>query len=300
MTDQAKCRKLAEEIASILSQGINLEAKTLEYMDSTFGINTPEELSSFLQNEDESDKESVLQLIFFPSRQSRERLEPILENKDYKSDDIEEVARILTKTTPQVFLYHPFFREKTSIEFNFEYAVNFISRLYIREQLPEHIRALIENTYSQEFANSIKVSLRCAKFDYTPINQELLERALSGLNLQKTPQDEFDFLISLLEETKTNEDLWDFFQRKKIFLKQHLEKAKYIEEQVSSQPMEILMLQGANTLSISSTTLNNQLNLLEDICLQLFGQVPSGDQTLPVYMDRENAQENLHRFFRPE
>jgi len=300
MSDQEKCHMLAEEISSLLSQGITLAPETMQYIESTFGVSTPEGLSNLLQEQDDTEKEAVLQLIFFPSRETRERLEPTLEKEDFTSSDIQEIASVLTSTTPVVSLYHPFCSEKIGIDLEFEYAAGFVSRLYIQKKLPQYITNIIDNNFSSEFATGIKVGLRCAKFEQNTTNLELLETVFTRLDLEKLPWKLFNYILTLLEESKSNEDLWQFFKRKKIFIKQHLEKAKYIEEQVSSQPMELLMMQGINTLSTSSSELGDQLHMLEDICLQTFGAIPGGDNFQPVQMEKGELYQDLNGFMGPD
>ncbi|MFW6415664.1 MAG: hypothetical protein ACOCZ2_05030 [Thermodesulfobacteriota bacterium] len=300
MTNQEKCRILAEAISSDLSQGITLAPETIQYIESTFGISTPPALFKLFQEQEETEKESILQLIFFPDRETRKRLEPILEREKFATEDIEEVASLLAKKIPIVSLYPPGVQEAIQTELQTEHAAGFVSRLYIQRKLPRYLSKIIDHNFSSEFATRIKVDLRCAKFEQNATNLELLETVFNRLDLEDMPWKLFNYILTLLEESKSNEDLWHFFKRKKIFIKQHLEKAKYIEKQVSSQPMELLMMQGVNTLSISSSELSDQLHMLQDICLQTFGVIPGGDNFQPVQVEKDNLHQDPDGFMGPD
>jgi len=75
MEPQEKCDVLADEIKKILGQGIDLNDDVVHYIDSTFSNPTVEELQTILADDSNCEKDSLMELLFFPDESMQVQLE---------------------------------------------------------------------------------------------------------------------------------------------------------------------------------------------------------------------------------
>ena len=61
-----KCQSLADEISTLLKEGIQLDSEVLSYIDSTFSYPTSAQIEAVLNDPDHSERDALVELIFFP------------------------------------------------------------------------------------------------------------------------------------------------------------------------------------------------------------------------------------------
>ncbi len=92
---QKKCELLAEEIASILKEGIRLSPDVLHFIDSTYSNPSPQELANILEDESDCERDTLVELIFFPDESIQVRLEDLLERLDLGKKEEQTVRALL-------------------------------------------------------------------------------------------------------------------------------------------------------------------------------------------------------------
>ena len=91
---------LAKKISEMLSKGIGLSADVVHYIDSTFSNPTIEELQIILADDSNCEKDSLMELLFFPDESMQVELEELLErykpqNEDEKKKFKESIPQLI-------------------------------------------------------------------------------------------------------------------------------------------------------------------------------------------------------------
>ncbi|MCP3951447.1 MAG: hypothetical protein GY697_04420, partial [Desulfobacterales bacterium] len=89
------CRRLGLEMEIRLRAGIPLCRDTLAFMASTFSIESPRDLRIVLADPDDSDTQSLLELLFTPDETTRIDLENIIERSSCTDEDEQVVIHDL-------------------------------------------------------------------------------------------------------------------------------------------------------------------------------------------------------------
>ncbi|MBC8393303.1 MAG: hypothetical protein H8E17_12150, partial [Deltaproteobacteria bacterium] len=61
-----RCRILAEKIAAVLREGLDISPQVLHYIDSTFSTPGMAELHEIINDESDPERDCLVELIFFP------------------------------------------------------------------------------------------------------------------------------------------------------------------------------------------------------------------------------------------
>ena len=87
MNSKEKCNQLANEIRKILGGGLILDEDVVHYIDSTFSNPTVEELQAILHDDSNCEKDSLMELLFFPDEKMQIELEEMLEILQLEKQD---------------------------------------------------------------------------------------------------------------------------------------------------------------------------------------------------------------------
>ena len=97
-------RQLAQEISVWLARGIRPEPDVRHYIDSTLALPTHQKLESVLKDPDNCERDTLLELIFFPGQDIQVRLEDLIEQSCFQQDDEEKILGLLMGKKPDVAL----------------------------------------------------------------------------------------------------------------------------------------------------------------------------------------------------
>jgi len=167
MESEDKCGLLAGALQKILSGGITLSSDVIHYIDSTFSNPCAAELQTILQDDSNCEKDSLMELIFFPDESMQLELEEMLENFQFGEQDADKVLDRICRESLQVNVGLPENRGSINLNVTEDVACRFISRLNISKHLnPDLLEAL--NRYDDEnISKRIKVKIRNSRFSPT-------------------------------------------------------------------------------------------------------------------------------------
>ena len=100
MTPGDDCARLVRRIAGILSGGIRVKADVRHFIESTFGSLSLEALGAFLQDESDCERDTLLDLLFFPDEPFQMQIEDLLADLELTPADIEETTARLGRLKP--------------------------------------------------------------------------------------------------------------------------------------------------------------------------------------------------------
>jgi len=286
MDTEEKCTRLADEIRKILSRGISLGDDVLDYIDSTFSNPTIEELQTILQDDANCERDSLMELLFFPDETMQLELEELLEDLRFGGQDEEKVPAILCRQPLPVTMRLPADRGTLSLDLPDEVAPGFIARLHIARHLDDKLRQAIDKHADEDIRNGHKVKLRNARFSPAAHKIEFLCLFFEKVEPQSHDFNIcLDFALSLLDELNDDRELYPALMAKKRFYLRSLQKAQKQEAQLQKSNLETLMSQGSRVILVDKADARKKMLIIDRISRAIFGRTeyfedlhPAADQ----------------------
>ena len=160
---RSKCVLLAEKIKVILQDGFKLSSKVLHFIDSTFYFPSIKNLKEIIQDPSNCERDTLVELIFFPDESIQIRLEELLESEHYQKDDEEKVCNLLLSQKLETAISFPDDRDSTELIMPNSAVNPFISRLNISKKIDKRLIWGIHLT---------KLPTTCSVLGYAGISQE--------------------------------------------------------------------------------------------------------------------------------
>ncbi len=273
MQTQEKCRLLADEIRNILSHGIVLDGDTAHYIDSTFSNPGIPELEGILKNDADCEKDSLLELIFFPDESIQLQLEELLEAFKLHPHDEPRILACLCEAPLHVSLRFADNRGTLQLLLPEDLAGLFLSRLQIGKHIDSRLLAAIDNFKGGKDSLRLKVKIRNSRFVPTADRIEVLRAFFEKIGPQSADVMEcLDFLLDFLEELNEGDDPYRALMAKKKFYFLNLQKAAQLERRLQRTNMETFLLQGQRVVLIDPADARRKMQLIDRISRALFGK----------------------------
>lgn len=266
-------KQLEDAIETIWQQGLALTLDAQHYIDSTISNPSLPELEEILCDESNCEKDSLLELIFFPDQTLQVQLEDLLEGHDFGTEDEENLSRALIAKRLQTTLLFPAGRGRLPLAVP-DWAVGrFISRLNISKKPDPALVDAIRRYVPQPYQALCRVKLRNTRFKFTRNKISFL-----GLFFKKMAAEfrivfsAYDFLLDFLDELEDDSDLYRTLTQKKRFYFQNLQKTERFSAQLKSSNMETLLLQGVRMPYFNTDEARRRMGLIDAICYAVFGK----------------------------
>jgi len=273
MNDDEKCRFLAERIFKILREGIHIDSDVMHFIDSTFSSPCVNELEKIIADNSDCERDSLLELIFFPDEEIQTKLEDLLESHNYCREDEKKVLDYLSSGPIESTIHFPDNKGTLSVKMPYEAAGRFLTRLNIHRKIDKRISAAIDTCVPEKLKIQVKVKLRNA-YDEPAEN-----KILFLCNFFKKIEDEsgdflecLDFILSFLDEAENTSDLFSELIDKKRFYFKNLQRAEKFRQQLEKANMETMILQGVKAPYISIEDEKRKMELIDKISLSIFGR----------------------------
>ena len=283
MESEEKCEKLAHEIRKILGNGITLSSDVAHYIDSTLSNPTVEELQTVLHDESNCEKDSLMELLFFPDETMQLDLEEMLEDLQLGKQDENKVLDTLCRESLQVNVRLPEDRGSLNLILPHEVAPGFIARLHISKHLDKKLREFIDKYADEGVRNGYKVKIRNSRFapDENKIQFlcdffEKLEPQSHDFNIC------LDFALAFLDELKEDQYLYPALMTKKRFYLRSLQKAKKLETQLQKDNLETLLSQGTRVILVDKADARKKTLIIDRISRAIFGKTEYLEDLLPA------------------
>ena len=273
MDSEKKCNQLANEIRKILGNGITLGDDVAHYIDSTFSNPTIEELQAILHDDSNCEKDSLIELLFFPDETMQLGLEEMLESLQLGKQDEDRVRDALCRETLQVTMSLPEDRGTIDLALPHEVAPGFIARLHISRHLHEKLREAINKYAEEDTRLDYKVKIRNSRFSFTENNIKFLCIFFEKLKPQSHDFSTcLDFVLSFMDELEEDRDLYPALVAKKRFYLRSLQKAKKLESQLQKNNLETLLSQGKRVILVDKADTRKKMLIIDRISRAIFGK----------------------------
>jgi len=273
MNTDEKCNLLAKRITKILREGIHLNSDVTHFIDSTFSNPCINELEKIIADQSNPERESLIELIFFPDEEVQAKLENFLKSHHYCREDKKKVLDYLSFKPIESTIHFSDGKGTLSVQMTSEAAGRFLTRLNIHRKIDKRISAAIETYVSEKLKIQVMVKLRNA-FDGLAENKiqflcDFFEKMdhKSGDSLEC-----LDFILPFLNEAEKKSDLFSALIVKKRFYQKNLQQAEKLRQQLEKTNMETMILQGIKAPYISIEDEKRKMELIDKISLSVFGR----------------------------
>jgi len=147
MNADEKCILLAERIVKILREGIHINSDVMHFIDSTFSNPCINELEKIIVDDSDCERDSLIELIFFPDEEIQAKLEDLLESHNYCREDEKKVLDCLSFRQIESTIHFPDNKGAFSVKMPYEAAGRFLARLNIHRNIDEKISAAIDKVH---------------------------------------------------------------------------------------------------------------------------------------------------------
>lgn len=276
---QDKYKHFIKRINNIFKEGLYLSSDVVHFIDSTFSNPTIKEFELIICDEDNCDRDSLIELIFFPEESFQVKIEDLLGRYEFEKNDQQGILECFVNDRPNTKLYFPDDRGVLEIGIPRFAAEQFISRLNISKRLDKELVAILESeTEASQDVNLIRVKMRNTRFEFSEGIVAFLSRFFKSLEFDSEnfwPC--FNFCLEFLSETESSRIRTDFdyFQaltNKKRQYHQQIQKAHKFEKYLQKNNIETLMLQGVTMPSIDVEDLISRISWIDRICISIFGR----------------------------
>ncbi len=273
MPSPDKNRLLADEILKILHRGITLGSEVVHYIDSTFANPSIDELREILQDDSDCEKDSLVELLFFPDKQLKYQLEDLLEKEAFKKKDEKEILEHLYRNPLELEFHFPEDRGSFSLVIPKTAAHQFIKRLNISKQIDHHLLSTIKDNTTADTKNTFAVRLRNSRFAGTDNALGFLSVFFEKVKTEDNDAlNDFDFILLFLEELQEKDDIFEALMKKKRFYLKHLKRAEKFEQELMQTNMETLMLKGQDAAFIDKNEARQNMQIIDRISQDVFGK----------------------------
>ncbi|CAB5094815.1 hypothetical protein D3OALGB2SA_1553 [Olavius algarvensis associated proteobacterium Delta 3] len=288
------CQELADQIRSLLREGIELSREVVEFIDSTYASPTAEELLTILNSESDSDRDTLLELIFSPDEHLQEKIEPLLTRHVFSLQSETTVLDLLKNQVPEAALIFPDARGRVAVIPPAWIIESMVSQLHISRQFPAALSTTIVESLRQPLRNRVRVRFRNLKADLTDPQIDCLCRYLSAADSQQASFfSNLNFLAQFLDGLNGGLDIYEALMQHKRTCRFHLQQALKQEKALAESNLETLLMRGERILHFDKDGLMRDIAAIDAISLAVFGKTEallSKESTIQLgeYRDRED------------
>jgi hypothetical protein len=273
---------LEDVLRATLAAGIELTEQVCQFMEATFGDASPATLQNLLDDESDAERDSLLDLLYFPDHTLQTAIEPVLQRNPPTAADVTRLAGRLTANPARARFVFPGSDVAIAAVLPIFGVDAFLRRLNLTwqpvaalETALERVdaRALSRKGDPQEGIVRLRVWLRNAALEQTPIQVRFLCDFLDRLPIDDGPfVDQLRFSLVFLKEHAAAVNLYAALIDRKKFIFRHLMKARQAAERSARSNMETLIMTGVRTPHFDVAQGERTLDMIDRIAMAVFGR----------------------------
>ena len=289
MTSSAasSCAKLEDALRRYMAAGIALTDEVRRFMEATFGDASAATLQALLSDESSAERDSLLDLIFFPDGPLQIAMEPILEGHPLEESDVALLADWFKAEPPCARLQIPG-RDETLPALMPAFAVEaFLGRMNIAWQPAEALVATLAHLDARPLSPTgkgrdgrmrLRVALRNAALRQTPVQLRFLVDFFEHLPTTDPGfVDKLAFMLVFMKEHEDSANIYAALMARKRFLFRNLMIDRRSAELAARNNMETLIMTGVRRPHFDCDAAQQALALIDDIATAVFGRTEAMD-----------------------
>ncbi len=271
MAYSKKHQRLAEKIREIFKQEFILRDDVQQYISSTIGHPSVRMLKSIMEEDENCEKESLLELILFPDESIQVKVEDILLRENFEKEDEDKVLKILLDKEVTAVILYPDPPDKIAFPVDELCVSRFLSRLNISKAIDKKLVNAVNRHVENREQLLVKVKLRNARFVYTGHGIDFL---CDFFEKYKTNNTHFfnhlDFILDFLQEHEEGQDIYSALMSKKSTCQRNIKEALRYQKQLEKYNIETLMLKGIRNQSINVDEMRITMDMIDSITMNIF------------------------------
>ena len=301
---------LEDGLRHYMAGGIALTEDVRRFMEATFGDASVAALRALLSDESSAERDSLLDLVFFPDPSLQIAIEPILANYRLTGADVTLLAEQLKAVPVATHLRIPGTDATVPTAMPASLIDAFLARLNITWQPAEGLSASMEHMDAGSFSPAgddkegrlrLRVLLRNAALRQTLVQVRFLcdffERRLPE---DKDFVDQLTFLLVFMKEHEDSTNIYLSLMDRKKFIFQHLLKARRSVALAARTNMETMIMTGVRTPYFDIPTAERSLVMIDSIAVAVFGRTECLEGTprkvdLGTYGEARDPADLIHR-----
>jgi len=288
MRSANKCEMLADKIRAVISKGIDLSDDVVHYIDSTFFNPTIEELKAILADDANCEKDSLMELLFFPDESMQIQLEETFERHRPREEDENQIQTYLGRDPLQVTFRFEDDRGLLKLHIPEDVIALFLARLKLSKHLDAKLIESIFNYGDEKHRNRFKVKIRNSRFSPTTEKTDFLCKFFDNIDSQSNDILEcLEFILEFLDEIKKEKEIYRALMAKKKFYFISLHKAKKMDARLEKNNVETLMSHGERVVLIDQADVRKKMRIIDRISQAVFGKTEYIDQPVSDQMQME-------------
>ena len=293
---------LEDALRDAMTAGVTLTRPVCRFMEATFGDASPVALQTLLDDESDAERDSLLDLLFFPDHALQAAIEPILERHPPTASDVVRLADRLKAEPAAGRFFFPGSDVPIAAALPI-FGVNaFLSRLNLTWQPAAGIEAVLTrvdarplspDSDSRDGRIRLRVWLRNAALRQTAVQVRFLCDFLTRQPLKDTAfVDQLHFSLVFLQEHEDATNLYTALMDRKKFIFRHLMGARQAAARAARSNMETLIMTGVRTPHFDVAQGEQTLEMIDSIAMAVYGRTdpPEG---VPREVDLGNQAEGL-------
>lgn len=269
---------IALRIRDILARGADLSPEVMRFIDSTFSDPSAAALAVILGADADSERDSLLELLFSPDESIQIELEDLLATKGPLDLNEDRVVELLCRPAPSVAFRLPGNSGVVNVAVTLLLARRFVHQLNIDRSVPEPLAAAVQARLTGRDRLRLRVLLRGARFDFSPSKIDFLRRLIGRLGFADDGGwESFAFALEMLAGVDAAADICHVLEERKQLLVRALHLGRQLREQLATANIETLLSRGQRLTWIDETATLRQLVCIDRICLAAFGRIVHPD-----------------------
>lgn len=279
--------RLENHIRALMDDGLVLTEDVRRFMEGTFGAADVETLQTVLADPDNSERDSLLDLLFFPDQSLQAAIEPLLEAQPLSTADVGRLAQRF-KATPLAARFRlPGTDRAIPVALPASGVDAFVIRLNLAWAPAAALAAALSRLDAGLLAPGgsaedgrirLRVRLRNAALTQTAVQVRFLCDFLERMPLgDEAFVDHLQFSLVFLQEHPDAGNLYAALMDRKRFICRHLQKSWRAAERAARSNMETLAMTGVRTPYFDVARGERDLEMIDRIALAVFGRTEMGE-----------------------
>lgn len=279
-----------DALRRILAEGVVLTEDVLGFMEATFGDASPDALQAQLNDESDTERDALLDLIFFPDHTLQTAIEPILETHTLTEADVTLLTRRCMAKPIATRLCFSGAEDAIQTNLPASGVDAFLNRLHLTWQpvpaLDKVLNRLDTRPLSPagdlcEGRHLLRIRLRDAALRQTPVQVRFLMDFFEALPIDgEAFVDQLDFSLVFMKEHEDAANLYEALMVRKRFIFRHLMKARRSDEIAARSNMETLMMTGVRSPYFDVAQGQRTLAMIDTIALAVYGRTEMMEEAL--------------------
>ena len=304
MDTDGRCEKLARAVCRQLEKGLFPGEKTMGFIDSTFSSPTAEEIAAIMADPDNSEREVLVQVLFFPEEKLQKQLEPLIQASAIDESDLTVLVDQVKQKMANIAIHLP--DDRGCFDLAFEPGIpdmqelgelalsHFVFHLNCPRKIPATVLSAVAEHVPECRHLATWVRLRNARFDFTEKNiLWLTDLFAASYKFSGMYLDILDFALAFTDGLAADTDICAALMARKRQYAKAVRQNTEFEAQIQKANMETLIMQGKRGSGMGTAAAEKKMAMIDRMAYGIYGNTEhieplvSENSVAPIHTDKD-------------